>query len=162
MTILVVSDSHGDLDALKRAFQQVQPDCVMHLGDHLRDAQRLRAAVGGVPVYAVPGNCDFGAREAPEVCVELQGMRLMLMHGHLYGVKQSPLRAIYAAMQAGAQVLLFGHTHSALCVQREKLLVMNPGACGGRSPTCGVLKLNGTGAEGRIEKVGGKQDDSGN
>ena len=141
MTILVVSDSHGDLDALKRAFQQVQPDCVMHLGDHLRDAQRLRAAVGGVPVYAVPGNCDFGAREAPEVCVELQGMRLMLMHGHLYGVKSGLLRLRMESERVGAQVTLFGHTHRAFCEEEDGRWLMNPGAAG--TGSYGIVELSG-------------------
>ena len=33
MRILVISDTHGDLQALRMAFAAVQPDAVLHLGD---------------------------------------------------------------------------------------------------------------------------------
>ncbi len=154
MKILVVSDSHGDLAALQAAVNQVQPDCVLHLGDHWRDAQALRAFLGDRPLYAVPGNCDYGVHAQDQLLLALEGVRIYMEHGHQHGVKRSPLRAILAAQEADAQLLLFGHTHRALCVSHEGLWVLNPGACSGARPTCGVIELSG-GICCRIHEIGG-------
>ena len=42
MRVIVLSDSHGRFDLLKRAAQQYPADLVIHLGDHAADAVRLQ------------------------------------------------------------------------------------------------------------------------
>ena len=42
MRVLVVSDSHGNVDNMVRAVEWVQPDYVLHLGDCQRDLEALR------------------------------------------------------------------------------------------------------------------------
>ena len=59
MKILVLSDSHGTMSSMERALERERPDCVLHLGDHLRDARSLARRHPQTPVYAVPGNCDL-------------------------------------------------------------------------------------------------------
>ena len=44
MNILVVSDSHGKVDKLIQAVEQVHPGYVLHLGDCQRDLEKLRQA----------------------------------------------------------------------------------------------------------------------
>ena len=63
----------------------------------------------------VPGNCDYfrGSREA-EKLVYLGDQRVLLCHGHTYGVKQSLLAAGLAAEEKGLDLFLFGHTHKPL------------------------------------------------
>ena len=74
--------------------------------------------------------------------MELDGVRLSLLHGHTRSVKSSPLPAMYAAREYGAQVLLFGHTHVPLVDNDGSLLTLNPGAAGDRfRPTCGILTI---------------------
>ena len=42
MRILVLSDSHGNVDNMARAVELTAPDRVLHLGDCWRDAEDLR------------------------------------------------------------------------------------------------------------------------
>ena len=65
-----------------------------------------------------------------------------MLHGHTRGVKSDVMRAVWAARECGAQVLLFGHTHVPLVDYDGTLWVMNPGAAGDYTrPTCGLLTI---------------------
>lgn len=140
MKLLVFSDSHGSLTPMARSVRMEAPEGVIHLGDYVRDFTLLRKEFPGLSMWNVPGNCD-GTTSLPEQLVlELEGHRLFLTHGHRYQVKQTCLRAIYAAREARAEVLLFGHTHRQVCFQEQALWVMNPGAAG--QSCCGILELS--------------------
>ena len=142
--VLVVSDSHGRVDNMIRAVERVQPDYVLHLGDCQRDLEKLRREFPGLPMEGVPGNCDWGAVDAPEVLTEYGGVRILMMHGHTRNVKASTLSAVYAAREMGAQVLLFGHTHRPLVDYDGSLWVMNPGSVGRGFPcTYGIVTITG-------------------
>ncbi len=155
LTFLVASDTHGRADLLELAFRRARPDGVLFLGDGLRDLNVLPA---DTTLRAVCGNCDWAAREdAPPVRVEqIAGYSIYMTHGHLQGVKLSPLAAIENAVAADADVLLYGHTHipfektypvGALIgdtALKKPLLVLCPGSLGqppdGR-PTFATLTL---------------------
>ena len=113
MEFLIVSDTHGRADRLSAVLSRTRADVLLFLGDGLRD---LNVVPPEITVRAVRGNCDFFAHDdAPETRVEDFGaLRLFLTHGHRYGVKASTEAAICAAAEAGADVLLYGHTHRAL------------------------------------------------
>ena len=128
MKILVFSDSHGR-GGMEQVAAREQPDHILHLGDCVPDALRLETLVS-CPVTYVPGNCDRGAKEPEIRTLELGGKRIYMTHGHLHGVKMMYMRAIYAAREAQADVLLFGHTHHPECFLQEQLWVMNPGSWG--------------------------------
>ena len=142
MTVLVLSDSHGNVGNMIRAVEQVQPDRVLHLGDCQRDLTALEREFPALPMEGVPGNCDWGSCDQPERLLELGGVRIFMLHGHTRNVKSSPMAALYAAKEYGAQVLLFGHTHVPLVDNDGTLLTLNPGAAGDPlRPTCGVLTI---------------------
>ena len=142
MTILVLSDSHGNVGNMIRAVEQVQPDRVLHLGDCQRDLTALEGEFPALPMEGVPGNCDWGSFDQPERLLEFEGVRVLMMHGHTRNVKSSPLAAQYAAREWGADVLLFGHTHRPLVDYDGTLYTMNPGAIGDfRRPTYGVVTI---------------------
>lgn len=142
MTILILSDSHGNVGNMIRAVERVQPHRVLHLGDCQRDLAALREHFPDLPMEGVPGNCDWGSCDSPERLTELGGVRIFMLHGHTRGVKSSPLSAMYAAKEYGVQVLLFGHTHRPLVDNDGSLLTLNPGAAGDRlHPTCGILTI---------------------
>ena len=65
MTILVLSDSHGNVGNMIRAVEQVQPDRVLHLGDCQRD---LTALEGSIDM----GNLDDNFEEAAKLVVTTQ------------------------------------------------------------------------------------------
>ena len=138
MKLLVFSDSHGCLSTMEQAAKQESPAHILHLGDHLRDAEALRDKLA-VPLTAVPGNCD-GLSGDPVRLLELGGKRIYMTHGHLHGVKMHYQRILYAALEAEADLLLFGHTHRPECFYERGLWVMNPGACG-KNGTYGVVEI---------------------
>lgn len=123
---------------MERAVLRESPDHILHLGDHLKDADAIRQKFS-IPITAVPGNCD---RQSGALILtpEFLGHRLYMTHGHLHGVKTHYQRAIYAALEAEAELLCFGHTHQPECFYTHGLWVMNPGACGTLG-TYGVVEL---------------------
>ncbi len=141
MKLLILSDSHKKMDYMLRAVEREQPDHIIHLGDHDRDAMRLAERCPDIPLWSVCGNCDYGA--GPEVIVDtLGGVRFYITHGHTLRVKYGLLRAELAAREAEANILLFGHTHRALCDWHNGLWMLNPGSCSGMGPvTYGVIEL---------------------
>lgn len=145
MKILVFSDSHGNTAHMERTVALMRPDQVLHLGDVARDAWALARRFPQLPVTWVAGNCDGpGTGDPEQQLLTLEGRRILMTHGHRYQVKLSPYRAILAAREAGARILLFGHTHNPVCFQEGGLWVMNPGSVlGSVSPTCGVILLEG-------------------
>ena len=93
MKLLVFSDSHGNLENMVRTVERERPHMILHLGDGWRDARQLRDRFPEIPLYQVPGNCDFRSAEPPEQLLTVQGKRIFLCHGHTYGVKTSLLQA---------------------------------------------------------------------
>ena len=160
MEYLVISDSHGRADLVDRAMKtQIHaPDAILFLGDGLRDLRVLEYQ--DLCVRCVRGNCDyfssFEGLEAPELLLlELGAYRVLMMHGHTHGVKHGLTRACAYAAQAEADVLLFGHTHTAMqkwhdqgtvfdgTVLKKPLLVCNPGSL--QNGCFGMLSVNNQG-----------------
>ena len=128
MKILVFSDSHHSLSGMYQAIELEQPHQVIHLGDMMDDAREVACAYPRLPFCMVPGNCDGWTTEPPKKQITLAGVPILLSHGHLWGVKQSLHAALADARACGVRILLFGHTHKALCRQTEDgLWVVNPG-----------------------------------
>lgn len=143
MKVLVLSDSHGNISNMIRAVEQESPRMVLHLGDCWRDGERLRDRFPDLPLEQVQGNCDFprGSRET-ERLLYLGDKRVLMCHGHTYGVKQSLLPAGLAAEEKDLDLFLFGHTHRPLVDMRGKTLFLNPGSIGDYSrPTYGIVTL---------------------
>ena len=129
---------------MARCVELTEPDVILHLGDCQRDAETLHRQFPSLPMQSVPGNCDWGAVDAPEVLTEYGGVRILMMHGHTRTVKASTLSAVYAARELGAQVLLFGHTHRPLVDYDGSLWVMTPGSVGRGFPcTYGIVTITG-------------------
>ncbi len=143
MKLLILSDSHGCIETMEEAIRKERPDMVVHLGDYWADGELLQKYA--IPVYQVVGNCDR-YRTAPgqteTICCNIEGVPFFMTHGHHYGVKMGLERLYYGALEAGAEVALFGHTHDAYCCEEGDLLLMNPGSCGSFSGTYGVIEVS--------------------
>ena len=150
MKILVLSDSHGNWENLLRAAEREAPDGIFHLGDGWREAGRLHDRFPDLLFCQVPGNCDCVAGAPAERIVTLEGLRLLLCHGHTYQVKSSLLTAGYAAEERQLDAFLFGHTHRPLVDRRGRTLFLNPGSIGDRlRPFYGLLTLEDGRLDGR-------------
>ena len=55
--ILVLSDSHGNVDNMIEAVNNTEPDRIIHLGDCFADARKLHKKFPEIPMAQVPGNC---------------------------------------------------------------------------------------------------------
>lgn len=144
MKILVLSDSHGNISNMLRAVEQESPRMILHLGDCWRDGERLHSRFPEVPFEQVPGNCDFRSSEPTERLLFWEDKRVLMCHGHTYGVKQSLLPAGLAAEEQNLDLFLFGHTHKPLVDMRGKTLFLNPGSIGDYSRPCyGLVTLEG-------------------
>lgn len=130
MKILVVSDSHGSIQGIRDAVFLEQPDYLIHLGDYCGDLNEIRTENPMLPMISVRGNCDLYETEQSIRIAEYCGVRILMTHGHLYGVKNGLLRLELAAREKEAEVVLFGHTHQAYCEKSGGLWIMNPGSCG--------------------------------
>lgn len=154
--LLIIADTHGYLDAARRAIVDEGPwDHVIHLGDSMLDAVGLSAELG-IDVVAVRGNDEFDdSPDYEDVLVfEAGGVRFRATHGHELdfdpvGVdcERKIEELAIRARASGSRVALFGHTHVALAREVEGVLVFNPGAMG---------PGDGRRAHGRIEVEGGE------
>lgn len=86
--LLVLSDSHGARDAIKRILSKEQNnvDAVIFLGDGLRDLEQALAFFPHLRVYSVAGNCDYGALEPLDGLAGFDQTVVFYTHGHMYGV----------------------------------------------------------------------------
>lgn len=143
MKILVLSDSHSSLRFMRQCLDKIAPDCMIHLGDYFDDAEAIHEEYCSVPLLQVPGNCDRYrcSSRTQEILVEtLDGVTIYMTHGHLHGVKQDTGRLILDARAAGAQAVLYGHTHVADCRQEDGLWILNPGSCGYGGGSAGLIE----------------------
>ena len=142
MKILVLSDSHGNLSNMIQAVETSSPRMIFHLGDCWSDGEKLRDHFPDIPFEQVPGNCDFRSVEPNEKLLFVSDKRILLCHGHTYGVKQSLLTAGYAAEEQELDLFLFGHTHRPLVDCRGKTMFLNPGSIGDyRVPSYGIVTI---------------------
>ena len=150
MKILVLSDSHGNLTNMEQAVERTNPNLIVHLGDCWRDGERLHEHFPEIPLEQVPGNCDFRPGEPAEKLLILRDKRILICHGHTYGVKQSLLNAGYAAEEQQLDLFLFGHTHRPLVDMRGRTLFLNPGSIGDYAhPFYGVVTIENGRLDGR-------------
>ena len=109
MELIVVSDTHGRSDRLAEVMRRTKCSILLFLVDGLRDLNVVR---DDVTVRSVRGNCDFFGGDIPEERIENFGTCCIFMtHGHRYGVKGDLSLAMAAAARAGADILMYGHTH---------------------------------------------------
>lgn len=125
-------DSHRSQRALDRMADVIlakEPEFFVHTGDNFCDFQwmKKRTKIHG---FGVRGNCDggliLGARD--EVIFKYQGKKILLVHGHMHGVKISYDRIYYYALQAEADAVIFGHSHVQYAQEEAGIWLINPGS----------------------------------
>ncbi len=165
MLIGVVSDTHGDVNALQKALSALKgADLIVHAGDVLYHPPRLGWSEGydiprfaeilnslDTPVVIAQGNCDPQVYEellqmpvqSPYALVEFNGVRMVVNHGHLVTREQM----IDLGRRYKAHYFISGHTHVPILDDLGDLVLMNPGspaipkfeADGAPAPTVGLI-----------------------
>lgn len=130
MKILVISDTHGDIDKARRAIiENSNIDLIIHLGDYFRDAQKISNEFPNIPIEYIYGNSDFMIDDTPaEKLLHCSGKKIFITHGHRYSINWNYDKLINKAHETEADILLFGHTHIPDLVKNGRCLLLNPGS----------------------------------
>lgn len=147
MKIIVISDTHGNnKDIFKKISEIEKPDFIFHLGDYVEDGIKISKAFG-IETIIVRGNGDMGLTKYNEdELIEIKGKKIFLTHGHKYNVSNSLTNLYYKALELGADLVLFGHTHIPINIKENNIIVMNPGSPtlprgNNRTKTFGVVEI---------------------
>jgi putative phosphoesterase len=163
MRLGLVSDIHGQTEALRQALQAMGPiDRLLCLGDSIqqarfcnetvrmlrdRDVLAIRgnheeaffAGTGRTAPHVDPTLADWLAALPASIGLEADGRRILLVHstpwpsGHAY-VPPSH-RDFHRFAEVKADILIYGHTHLPVNQRVGGVLVVNPGSVGEGRPT---------------------------
>lgn len=140
--IAVVSDSHGAIENLSLFLDRLKNvDALWHLGDHADDALAISTRLN-CGYVAVRGNCDPFSDAPLTYTVDWHQKRILLLHGHTVMGK---LALLYAAKQANADAVFFGHSHVPSIETEDGVLLLNPGSLSrprtAKGPSVALLTL---------------------
>ena len=156
MRILVISDSHGNVPLALQVCDMAETfDALFHLGDGGDDAELLVHSLD-VKVMHVAGNCDVGSASPRELLLECEGKKLLLMHGDACGVKSGLGLLEKRAREAGADAVLFGHTHRATVITLSGILAVNPGTLmrTAQKKSFAILEITPAGISAQLYEIG--------
>ena len=115
MKILLVSDSHGDYEALEQLYKKYpNMDLYLHAGDSEQDEWSLK------PFISVRGNCDH--------YYDFQNFLVIPSpYGNIY-VQHTPYVSKSVINEHNAKIVIHGHTHTRRNEKVNGILFINPGA----------------------------------
>ncbi|MDR1868455.1 MAG: metallophosphatase family protein [Treponema sp.] len=137
--LLVLSDTHGNITALKAVLNWAKdrspPNdticCAAFLGDGISDLYTAANATGfSCDWKVVGGNNDYGHQVPETAAFDFTGNRFFMCHGHrhsLYGGYHSLVSAAHSIRSNSA---LFGHSHVPFQKNIDGILLINPGSVG--------------------------------
>lgn len=128
MLIGVISDTHRYNWVIGEAVKKMgDVDMIIHLGDNVQDVEEIAKFFKG-RIISVRGNCDSSKTVPAEIIETIGGKRFLITHGHKYDVKNSMTRLKFKALEAEADVVLFGHTHVSGIAYEDGIWFVNPGS----------------------------------
>lgn len=128
MKVLIISDTHGRCTNLEHVLVKLKPiDLLIHLGDIDRDKEYIESLVQ-CPVEAVSGNNDYLSRDPREKIIKLGHHVVFMTHGHRYGISYGTDKLVDAALEHGADIAMFGHTHVPMIDYSRACTLINPGS----------------------------------
>lgn len=145
MKVLIVSDTHGRDENLERVVYQETPfDYLIHCGD-VEGREFFIEALAECPCSIVMGNNDFFSDLPRQEEIVLAGRKILVTHGHYYGVSMGISELVDAAKESGCEVAFYGHTHLPMVEEENGVLAVNPGSLAfprqrGRRPSYAVME----------------------
>lgn len=130
MRIVVLSDSHrakGNLFDIVEKHKE-SSDLFVFLGDGDDDFDDVLTLYPHLKYERVCGNNDWYSTNPYYKEFNVEGKKLFIAHGHTFNVKFGYDRIINQAKAVGANICLFGHTHTQYTDYIDGMYVMNPGA----------------------------------
>lgn len=144
MKIVIISDTHGDNDAIKNVYlREYDADCFLHAGDSEAPAEDI------APFSGVKGNCDISSYQYPN-------SRLIKTPYGLLKIQHYPLfdDSCYKSLkEENVKIFIHGHTHKKEDREVDGVKILCPGSLSfSRDDIVGsylVLKLS----ENKIETI---------
>lgn len=170
-TLLVLSDTHGNLPALRTVFKWARSRSIaaaVFLGDGAADLPLAAAETGfNCQWKIVRGNGDPDPAIPETDTLDFGGRRFLLSHGHRYALYNGYHSLIAAARNLGAGTILFGHLHVPVLETEDGIVLINPGSLGRPRSRAGAtfaliecpagrpleIQFRGIGPDGRIRKI---------
>lgn len=128
MRILIVSDTHGNIQPLKEVLDvEKNIDMFIHCGDVGVEAREITDLIT-CPYHIVAGNNDFFSYWPRQDVFTMKGKTVLLTHGHMHSVYLSYDRLYYMAVENGINIVMFGHTHAPHIECANGVWLINPGS----------------------------------
>lgn len=150
MKILIISDTHGKHENLRKVLAEVKPiDLLIHLGD-VEGGEAYIGELAGCPMEVVAGNNDFFTDLPLEKEIMLGKYRTLLTHGHYYYVGMGIDNIKREAEARNFDIVMFGHIHRPVLDYGEHVITLNPGSIAyprqeGRNPSYIMMELDENG-----------------
>lgn len=158
MKILIVSDTHGDINRVVQNIKNMEKfNMIFHLGDYVEDAEKI-SQLFDIPMITVRGNGDIQRDDYNyDEVLEIKEKRIFLTHGHKYNVKQNITNLYYRALELNADIVIFGHTHVPIIEKIDDMIIMNPGSPTyprgfNKKSTIGILNIDQV-VEGKLIEI---------
>jgi len=128
LLIGVISDTHRYKWVIEEAVKKLAGcDLLIHLGDNVQDVLEIEKYFKG-RIINVKGNCDLSTALPSERTEIIDNKKYFITHGHRYEVKHTLSRLKEKAVEVGADVVLYGHTHIAGIAFEDGIWLINPGS----------------------------------
>lgn len=119
--ILIISDTHGDMDLFVKLISLEKPDYTIHAGDFCIPVTYLSRYVD----YFVAGNNDSEGEHMK--LFEIEEVKFFLTHGDKYFFNKNK-NICKDAKLYGANIAITGHTHVEEIVEMDDITLINPGS----------------------------------
>lgn len=141
LRLVAVADTHSQPHpATAERLRALAPAAILHGGD-IGDLGVLDELAAIAPVFAVRGNIDVRARDLPDILlIDLvrrdhdgggRALRILLTHIAVAGPRLRPEIA-KRARDAGASLVVCGHSHVPFIGEERGITMFNPGSIGPR------------------------------
>ncbi|WP_033159837.1 YfcE family phosphodiesterase [Mycoplasmoides alvi] len=123
--VLCVSDTHGRNEKWIELIKKVNPDVVIHSGDHCTDEKIMNQYAN----FWVSGNNDYIGNEIE--IFKIEDIKFILMHGHQanrFNLEKWKKDLVKIALKNNANVLIYGHSHIQDIDKISDIITINPGS----------------------------------
>ena len=102
--ILIISDYHRREDYVLDLIEKYKPERILCLGDSESESDFLQRN----NILSVKGNCDY--IDLPTVLtVDIEGNKVLMTHGHLYGVRFDLTRLYYLGLENHVEYVFYDY-----------------------------------------------------
>jgi putative phosphoesterase len=129
-----ITDAISDFIGRNGKFQMVF--CTGDIVQSNEFIEFLNSAIHTQPIMIVRGNMDFyeGSTNPNELKFHFEGFEELgigLIHGHQISPRGDTSQLIEYAKKMRVNILISGHTHADFIIEKDNVLLLNPGSCVG-------------------------------